>query len=372
MKKYISVTDNIENNLTSREFTDEGFLKVPAHVSRTGIQQYLASELSLDGDPNRIVNVLRPKNEVFDKDSLDSFNAIDMTNDHPNGLVNSKNYKSVSVGTVKGSGVQDGDMVKCNLIVKDENAIKSIKNGKNNLSVGYTALYDNNVPADADYEFIQSQIRANHIALTSQPRAGNKAKIFDNKPNQERGNSMKITLDSGKEIAIEDEKLAILVNDSISNLQKINTSLAEEKEKLAIELEKSKASFDAIEKKLEEVKKLSSDEAINEKIKLVNSTILEAKKINSEISFDTTDILEIKKTTLKSVNDKIDWDKKSTEYLEAYFDIYSQDSESLTDSKVKKQYTKLSTDMSKTTKIVDQAKKYKDSISEAYKKTIKL
>ena len=55
---------------SSRVFTDEGFLCVPGRVSRTGIQQYLARELNLDGDPNRIVNVYRPEDEVFKDESL--------------------------------------------------------------------------------------------------------------------------------------------------------------------------------------------------------------------------------------------------------------------------------------------------------------
>ncbi|MGL5729314.1 MAG: DUF2213 domain-containing protein, partial [Plesiomonas sp.] len=64
----IQINDRASYSITQREYTPEGFLRVPGHVARPGIQQYLASELGLDGDPNRIVNVYRPPEEVFSTD----------------------------------------------------------------------------------------------------------------------------------------------------------------------------------------------------------------------------------------------------------------------------------------------------------------
>ena len=83
----LTVFDRVSHRITHREYTDEGFLKVPARVARTGIQEYLARELGLDGDPNRIVRVYRAPEEVFSPASLSSYDACDITNDHPKGLV---------------------------------------------------------------------------------------------------------------------------------------------------------------------------------------------------------------------------------------------------------------------------------------------
>lgn len=40
-----TVFDRAGYRITQREYTDEGFLKVPGRVARTGIQEYLAREL---------------------------------------------------------------------------------------------------------------------------------------------------------------------------------------------------------------------------------------------------------------------------------------------------------------------------------------
>ena len=114
------INDRTSYRITKREYTDEGFLRVPGRVARTGIQEYLASELGLDGNPNRIVNVYRPADEVFKAESLLSYDGTDITIEHPGTLVDSQNYKDVSVGVVRGSGIEDNDFVQCDLIIKDK------------------------------------------------------------------------------------------------------------------------------------------------------------------------------------------------------------------------------------------------------------
>ena len=119
----IDITDRQTYRASSREYTDEGFLRVPAKVARTGIQEYLARELQLPGDPNRIVRVMRPPEEVFAPESLESLNGVDVTIHHPKeGVVTSKTFKRDSIGNVKGPGKQDGDFVNADLIIKDEMA----------------------------------------------------------------------------------------------------------------------------------------------------------------------------------------------------------------------------------------------------------
>ena len=62
---------------TKRTYTDEGFLSVPANISRVGIQNYTAAEMGLtDRDPTDIVRVYRPADEVFTDASLSSFSLL--------------------------------------------------------------------------------------------------------------------------------------------------------------------------------------------------------------------------------------------------------------------------------------------------------
>lgn len=179
----ITVNDRASYQITSREVTDEGFLRVPGHVAKVGTQDYLASELGLEGDPLRIVTVYRPESEVFNAKSLSSYDGVDITLEHPDTFVNSSNYSKVSKGIVRGSGVQDGNLVKCELIVKDQETIDLINSGKGELSAGYSALYVHEPGTTLDgvkYDFIQKDIVINHVAIVDRARAGREARIFDN------------------------------------------------------------------------------------------------------------------------------------------------------------------------------------------------
>src|SRR5690606_12820218 len=122
----IFVQDKATFKTTARTYTDAGFLMVPGRVSRIGTQKYLRKELGLDGDPNATVTVYRPAEEVFNQDSLASFDGADVTVMHPGELVNAKNYRKTSVGLIRGAGRPDGDFVVADLIVKDADAIKMI------------------------------------------------------------------------------------------------------------------------------------------------------------------------------------------------------------------------------------------------------
>ena len=114
----IDITDRQSHRLSAREYTDEGFLCAPGKVARTGIQEYLARELQLPGDPNRIVRVMRLPEEVFAPESLASLEGEDVTFDHPKeGSVTSESYSKLTKGVVKGPGRQEGDFVIADLII---------------------------------------------------------------------------------------------------------------------------------------------------------------------------------------------------------------------------------------------------------------
>ena len=62
------------------DLTPEGFLicrDVP--INRIGDQEYLAGELQIDGDPNRLVQEHRYPEDVFSPAALASFEAKDVT-----------------------------------------------------------------------------------------------------------------------------------------------------------------------------------------------------------------------------------------------------------------------------------------------------
>ncbi|WP_432783716.1 DUF2213 domain-containing protein [Pseudomonas corrugata] len=315
-----TVFDRAGYRITQREYTDEGFLKVPGRVARTGIQEYLARELGLDGDPMRVVRVYRPEEEVFSDSSLGTYDASDVTNNHPKSLVTAATYKGVAVGVVRGPGRRDGDFVVCDLIVKDQKTIDDINSGKCELSAGYTAIYDETPGVTEDgqaYDYIQRDIKINHVAIVERARAGANARVFDHNPG---GNTMPvlITTDSGRSVDVADPANAQVVADSFDRLLKRATD-AESK------ADKAQATADKAAEDLAEARKASSDVAIGERVKAISETQALARKVAGDgFTCDSLDVIEIKRAALAVKRPKVAWGDKSVGYVEAAFDAESE------------------------------------------------
>ncbi len=337
----IQVNDRASYKITHREMTDEGFLRVPGRVARTGIQQYLAKELGLDGDPMRIVRVYRPAEEVFNADSLATYCSAVLTNDHPAGLVTAATYKQLTVGDVSSAGRQDGDYVVCDLVFKDQAAIKAILDGKCELSAGYTAEYieEPGITADGEpYDYIQRNIKINHVAVVLKGRAGPIAKLFDNHTG---GNTMPvlITTDSGRSVDVADPANAQVVADSYDRLK---NELAQ----AGIKVEKLQATADKAAEDLAEARKASSDEAIAGRVALIGLTQAAARKVAGDaFTCDSLDPIEIKRAALLVARPKVAWGDKSATYVECAFDaeMEKEDDEDDEEKKGKKGTTDATT-----------------------------
>lgn len=317
----IFLQDRATYSISRREHLDNGFLRVPGRVARTGVQDYLAGELKLkDRKPGEVVRVFRPPEEVFKQDSLDSYKSVDVTVGHPNTLVDAKSFKRVSVGHVEGSGVVDGDFIECVLIVKDAEAIKNIESGKVQLSAGYTALYDDNVPEGADYEFIQRDIRINHVALVDRARAGAQARLFDNKP--EDKHMFIVSLGDGLKVEVSDE----------ASKMKIESALSESKKAVGdaeTRAEKLQATADSLQEQLTAAKAKCSDEAINDRLREIALVKSQAMKIaGPDFSCDSLNPHDNKVVALTMTRDSMDWTEKSETYVEVAFDMALKEKES--------------------------------------------
>ena len=318
----ILVNDRVSYGITKRTYTDEGFLIVPGRVARSGIQQYLASELGLmDRDPNELINVYRPSDEVFNVDSLASYEASDVTLEHPSEMVNASNYNTTSVGVVHGVAVKDGDFVLANLIIKSKDAVDAVESGKVQLSAGYTAFYDNSPGVTEDgesYEFIQRDIKINHIAICNRARAGIQARLYDN---QKVPTMIKVMLDDGQSLEVADEASAKLVTDALQVMTKKVTD-AESK------ADKAEAEKEDMKEKLDEEKKKSSDSAISERVQLIAQTMDQARKIvGDSFACDSVDIPTIQRTALSAKRPTVDWAAKSDAYLDTAFELSIGDAE---------------------------------------------
>ena len=163
--------------------TVEGYLicrNVP--IARTGPQEYLARELMLDGDPERVVVVDRLPEDVFETATLASFEGKPVTDGHPPENVGPENFAAYARGHIQNVR-RSGDYILADLYINDAGLASEVRNGvKREVSCGYLCNYE---PAGTGYK--QSHIRGNHVAVVPRGRAGHDVAIQDAASKAEKG-----------------------------------------------------------------------------------------------------------------------------------------------------------------------------------------
>src|SRR5699024_1787332 len=92
------------------------------------------------GKPDmKVVRVYRPESEVFSDATVHSFAYRPMTNDHPAKPVTADNWKELAIGQTGGEVMRDKEFIRVPLVMMDGKAIKDYQDGKQELSMGYTA-----------------------------------------------------------------------------------------------------------------------------------------------------------------------------------------------------------------------------------------
>lgn len=163
--------------------TPEGFLICKdVRIARTGPQNYLARELMLDGDPDRLITVQRHPEDVFEEATLASFEGKPICDGHPPENVGPENYAAYTKGHVQNVR-RDGDYIVADLYINDANLANEVRNNvKREVSCGYLCNY---VPDGSGYK--QTRIRGNHLAVVPKGRAGASVSIKDAAPEAEKG-----------------------------------------------------------------------------------------------------------------------------------------------------------------------------------------
>ena len=154
--------------------TEEGYIKARAVVTRCGVFLYK----NADGT---IRKELRHPDDVLVPESLESIKMIPVVNGHPpERLINADNAKRLAVGYTGESVDNEMPYIVANLVITDKDTVEQIKKkNKNELSLGYTVdlVPDSGSYFGEPYEYRQTNIRYNHLALVDQARAGPQARI---------------------------------------------------------------------------------------------------------------------------------------------------------------------------------------------------
>lgn len=155
-------------------------------ILKAGIFPYLGSEIG-QGEPARVYKVLRSDEELSKPETIKSFELVPLINEHfvLGELGTDTDDKSID-GIVGESIYFEAPYLKSNIKVFGKHIKKLIEVGKIELSAGYSCKY---IPVEnnPDYDFIQTDIRANHLALVEAGRNGSDVAVQD---------ALKFTLDS--------------------------------------------------------------------------------------------------------------------------------------------------------------------------------
>ncbi len=316
----VQVTDSVKINPVRR--TRDGYLVASCRIARTGVQEYRAGEFGLkDRKPTDIIRVYRPEEEVFHRDAANSFGHIPLTYNHPTEMVDSKNYRKYAVGKVDGEVMRDGDFMRVNLLLMDEDTIKLVESGAaKELSAGYGAeldFVDGVTPSGEQYDAIQRGIRANHLAIVPVARGGSHLRIGDGRDESTGDSHMNdktttlvldgipVTMDV-RDAAIAQAHIrklegvnaaqALQIKDSIADLEKAR----EEEAKRKRELETKDGEIVALKKQVEDAQKLNSpdvlDAAINERLDVVDAARV---VLGDKLVIDGKSIADIRKQTVE-------------------------------------------------------------------------
>lgn len=308
-----SSLDNIRLNKT-----DEGYLEGYAIATRTGVFQYVRADGTIQRE-------LRLPEEVFKEDAINSFKLLPITNNHPQDEVNAENVTQLAVGYTGEDVRRKDNYLMTKLKITDKKTIDQIKSGKKGLSYGYkvSLVKKDGVYNGEQYDYVQTNIKGNHLAIVYQGRAGDQARlridsqdalcVFSNINNNQ--NMKTIRLDQ-KEFDVAEE-----VALKLDSLEAEISSLKEVKKELSTKVDSLQGERDALK---EQVFQLSKKDNADEIKQLVAQRLDLEKKAQTILNQDENVSLlsdkEIKTKVIMAFSPEFKADEKSDEYITARFD----------------------------------------------------
>ena len=230
---------------SNREKDANGFLHVKnCHCTKVQIAQYLGCEISKDLVADKVYNVFRPEEELKKADTVQSLNGVPLQLEHHDDTAE-KPAQYTRIGATGTDAVFEYPYLSNSLHFFNQKAIDLIESGeKCELSIGYDCEIHKEAGEfeGVPYDFVQRNIKIQHVALVECGRAGADVKVSDSK---------EIILNSEKNEVkqMDKEKLLQLINE----LVKAGASEEEIKAKID-ELTADACEDDEVEVETEEVK----------------------------------------------------------------------------------------------------------------------
>lgn len=164
-----------------------GFWEIKGNpLTKEGVFKYLGKQIDPGGkrwglDQNRIYNVYRPLSEISKDETLKSFEGLPFINEHEmlgEGCTPT-DFKNIA-GSIYNIRI-DGDKMIGDFRIYSDDIKKDISDGKKDLSLGYRANFEKKAGMfdGQPYDFVQTGIVGNHVALVKVGRCGSDVRIFD-------------------------------------------------------------------------------------------------------------------------------------------------------------------------------------------------
>lgn len=321
--------------------TPQGYLKAKGWATRAGVFLYMQQDGSIRRE-------LRPPEEVFHPDSMQSLAEVCVTNDHPSEELNSVNTKKYSVGFVGEKVDRQENFMTVKITVIDAKSIDEIFNGqKQELSCGYNCDIEN-VTGNYDgqpYDAIQRNIRYNHLAIVPRGRAGSEARVrmdsnsammIEEKRDGVENKNQLSSVKDGEEIPMTkikidgieyevSETVAPLMQVKLDSLDKTvsaTSELQKEIETLKGKCDGLDASLKAKDSEIENLKKqdLSETELLKKADAIIKVRDAAKSILGDEVKLDGMSSAEMKKLAVQKALPDLSLESKSDEYISGLFD----------------------------------------------------
>lgn len=324
---------------------EDGYLVADARVARTGIQQYLGSEL---GRPDlKVVDVYRPEEEVFNDAAMASFAHRPVTDDHPSVAVTSDNWKDLARGQTDGEIKRDGEFLRVGLMVADGASIQKVESGKRELSAGYTCdlVWEDGVTPDGKpYQAKQTKIRANHVAIVQRGRAGKDVRIGDDASHwgtapiiahdKEKPMGTRNVMVDGLSVETTDQG-AQAIEKLLADRKRIEDQMNEKDGKNKKDLEAKDAAISALQAKLDDAtSKVLTPDALGKLVADRVALEATAAKIAQDVKPAGLSDAALKAAVVKAkLGDKLPAERVSDQaYIDARFDILADEASQTQDT----------------------------------------
>lgn len=312
---------------TQRKFKDSGQMIAPCSIARTGVMSYLAKECGdafKDRDPMSIVKIATLAEDLFCKDSIESYRSAPITVGHPEDDVNTENSKDLVKGMLEGLPLRDGELLSATLVLNDADAISITKQSDSQLSSGHTARLVLCDAAVTGYDAKKTHIRCNHVAIVPRGRAGTDVRIADADAVAEEvfvepvfdaeGNEVKpVEVPAAVVPEVVVEPVAAEVVEPVAVALGDAAALAIEVAQLTVKLEDAQA-------EIKTLKLIDIDTLVQERLELVSNVL----KLADGIVVVGKSEMELKREVVAKCRDA-DMTGKSDAYIEARYEVLLED-----------------------------------------------